>query len=281
MGGAFLFLYTNHSLRVWNTTRSLRASGSTYTHERKIEVLINLLNCREPDACVTRFPRRRIGQSYERERMLSHRMVREPNGAFVRYRAPTYRGPEEDARRDRHQVARARHRGRAFRSPRGGGTLSVAERGCPTHTPGNGRLSEERLEHETSSSSSSSSSNSRNEESLWQRAADLGQQTTLCYSWPCIIPGTRTRPSASSSNARETRSTAAQPGPVIFAKGQNREVDVPLFHLPLNAHQLSAQSIMLLFMSDCRLGPCLANIVYTLVPYYLSYTWTRAQKLLQ
>ncbi|KAL2175405.1 uncharacterized protein P884DRAFT_279210 [Thermothelomyces heterothallicus CBS 202.75] len=248
MGGAFLFLLSA-SLR----GSQLEDVERTYTRERKIEVLINLLNFREPDACLTRFPRRRIGQSYEGERMLSHRMVREPSGAFVRYRAPTYRSPEEDARRDRHQGARARHRGRAFRIPRGGGTHSVAERGCPTHAPGNGRLPEERLGHETSSGGGSIS-NSKNEESLWQRAADLRQQTTLATaglaSFPELGPGQGWQPEhASSSNARKTRSTAAQPGPVIFAKGQNRE--------------LSAQSIMLLFIQHC---------IHTLVPYYLSYT---------
>ncbi|KAL2165935.1 hypothetical protein VTG60DRAFT_3577 [Thermothelomyces hinnuleus] len=110
MGGAFLFLHEvlhragaryfskgqSQGCRCQNpkipskALKQVKRVERTYTRERKIEVLLNLLNCREPDARVTRFPRRRIGQSYERKRMLSHRMVREPNGAFVRYRAPTY-----------------------------------------------------------------------------------------------------------------------------------------------------------------------------------------------
>ncbi|GAB1311408.1 hypothetical protein MFIFM68171_01618 [Madurella fahalii] len=60
----------------------------SYSRERKIEVLLYLLNHRVPDARPRRVPRRRIGQPHEQE--LTQPMVRTETGEYVWYRAPTY-----------------------------------------------------------------------------------------------------------------------------------------------------------------------------------------------
>lgn len=62
----------------------------SYTRERKIEVLNYLLNHRVPDGRRTTAPRRRIGQPPAQELVSPPPTVREENGEYVWYRAPTY-----------------------------------------------------------------------------------------------------------------------------------------------------------------------------------------------
>ncbi|KAK4154655.1 hypothetical protein C8A00DRAFT_32548 [Chaetomidium leptoderma] len=63
----------------------------SYTRERKIEVLVYLLNhqVRVLDDRLRRVPRRRVGQPHESNE-LAEPVVQEENGEFVWYRAPTY-----------------------------------------------------------------------------------------------------------------------------------------------------------------------------------------------
>ncbi|KAK3393168.1 hypothetical protein B0H63DRAFT_516370 [Podospora didyma] len=68
--------------------KPVRRVERSYTRERKIEVLMFLLNHRVPDPRPRKVPRRRIGQPHEEE--LTQPMVATPNGDLVWYRAPTY-----------------------------------------------------------------------------------------------------------------------------------------------------------------------------------------------
>ncbi|KAK4187958.1 hypothetical protein QBC35DRAFT_368659, partial [Podospora australis] len=68
--------------------KPVRRVERSYPKERKIEVLLYLLNHRVPDARPRKVPRRRIGQPHESE--LTQPMVRDENGELVWYRAPTY-----------------------------------------------------------------------------------------------------------------------------------------------------------------------------------------------
>lgn len=68
--------------------KQIRRVERSYSRERKIEVLLYLLNHRVPDARPRRVPRRRIGQPHEQE--LTQPMVRTETGEYVWYRAPTY-----------------------------------------------------------------------------------------------------------------------------------------------------------------------------------------------
>ncbi|KAJ4290134.1 hypothetical protein N0V88_006641 [Collariella sp. IMI 366227] len=68
--------------------KQVRRVERSYSKERKIEVLMYLLNHRVPDARPRKVPRRRIGQPHEQE--LNQPMVQDQNGEFVWYRAPTY-----------------------------------------------------------------------------------------------------------------------------------------------------------------------------------------------
>ncbi|KAK3996527.1 hypothetical protein QBC44DRAFT_355680 [Cladorrhinum sp. PSN332] len=60
----------------------------SYTRERKVEVLLYLLQHRVPDPRPRKVPRRRIGQPHEEE--LTQPMVTNEYGELVWYRAPTY-----------------------------------------------------------------------------------------------------------------------------------------------------------------------------------------------
>ncbi|KAK4459110.1 hypothetical protein QBC42DRAFT_143010, partial [Cladorrhinum samala] len=60
----------------------------SYTRERKVEVLLYLLQHRVPDPRPRKVPRRRIGQPHEEE--LTQPMVANEYGELVWYRAPTY-----------------------------------------------------------------------------------------------------------------------------------------------------------------------------------------------
>ncbi|KXX78290.1 hypothetical protein MMYC01_206505 [Madurella mycetomatis] len=71
-----------------NPAKQIRRVERSYSRERKIEVLLYLLNHRVPDVRPRRVPRRRIGQPHEQE--LTRPMVRTETGEYVWYRAPTY-----------------------------------------------------------------------------------------------------------------------------------------------------------------------------------------------
>ncbi|KAK3298862.1 uncharacterized protein B0H64DRAFT_454502 [Chaetomium fimeti] len=69
--------------------RQAKRIERSYTRERKIEVLMYLLNHRVPDVRARRFPRRRIGQPHEGESS-QQLIVQEDHGDHIWYRAPTY-----------------------------------------------------------------------------------------------------------------------------------------------------------------------------------------------
>ncbi|KAK3363073.1 hypothetical protein B0T25DRAFT_575706 [Lasiosphaeria hispida] len=60
----------------------------SYTRQRKIDVLLFLLNHRVADSRLRKVPRRRIGQPHDQEP--EQPMIRDANGELVWYRAPTY-----------------------------------------------------------------------------------------------------------------------------------------------------------------------------------------------
>ncbi|KAK4034006.1 hypothetical protein C8A01DRAFT_39524 [Parachaetomium inaequale] len=68
--------------------KEVRRVKRKFTRERKIEVLLYLLNHRVADTRERRCPRRRMGQPHEEE--LTQPIAQGENGNFVWYRAPTY-----------------------------------------------------------------------------------------------------------------------------------------------------------------------------------------------
>jgi hypothetical protein len=69
--------------------RQAKRIERSYTRERKIEVLMYLLNHRVPDVRTRRFPRRRIGQPHEGE-STQQSAVHKDCGDHIWFRAPTY-----------------------------------------------------------------------------------------------------------------------------------------------------------------------------------------------
>ncbi|KAK0730807.1 hypothetical protein B0H67DRAFT_51090 [Lasiosphaeris hirsuta] len=76
------------SERVWKPPKPRKRIEQSYTRQRKIDVLLFLLNHRVADSRMRKVPRRRIGQPHDQEP--EQPMVRDENGDLVWYRAPTY-----------------------------------------------------------------------------------------------------------------------------------------------------------------------------------------------